>query len=158
MPPTPTTKTPGIRKRKASRRSATAARSSATVAAATTAVPTAETSQFVCPECGRAFTRAPALGSHRSRVHGVRGTSATSKSAAAKTTRTRRARQTSRRAATATAQTNGTQATRTRPTTAGVDRDALLATLFPNGVPPRESVIRELAAWLDQAEKLATQR
>jgi len=28
-------------------------------------------------------------------------------------------------------------------------------TLFPNGVPPRESVIRDLNAWLDEAERLA---
>jgi hypothetical protein len=27
--------------------------------------------------------------------------------------------------------------------------------LFPGGVPPRESVIRDVAAWLDQAERLA---
>jgi len=36
-----------------------------------------------------------------------------------------------------------------------VSRDALLQTLFPNGVPPRESVIRDLNAWLDEAERLA---
>ena len=28
-------------------------------------------------------------------------------------------------------------------------------TLFPNGVPPRESVVRDLNAWLDEAERLA---
>jgi hypothetical protein len=36
-----------------------------------------------------------------------------------------------------------------------VDRDALLQALFPNGVPPREDVIRQVASWLDQAERLA---
>jgi len=41
---------------------------------------------------------------------------------------------------------------------AAVNRDALLAALFPNGVPPRESVIREVAQWLDQAERLAKLR
>jgi hypothetical protein len=41
---------------------------------------------------------------------------------------------------------------------AAVNGDALLAALFPNGVPPREYVIRELAQWLDQAERLAKQR
>jgi len=46
----------------------------------------------------------------------------------------------------------------TRPGQSTIDRDALLAALFPEGVPPRESVIRELAAWLDQAERLAKQR
>jgi hypothetical protein len=30
-----------------------------------------------------------------------------------------------------------------------------LQTLFPNGVPPRESVIRNVNAWLDEAERLA---
>ena len=38
-----------------------------------------------------------------------------------------------------------------------VDRDALLGALFPNGIPARESVIRDLNAWLDQAERLARQ-
>jgi len=45
-----------------------------------------------------------------------------------------------------------------RPPSVKIDRDALLAALFPEGVPPRESVIRELAAWLDQAERLAKHR
>jgi hypothetical protein len=40
-------------------------------------------------------------------------------------------------------------------TRATVDRDALLRALFPNGIPARESVIRDLNAWLDQAERLA---
>jgi hypothetical protein len=51
-----------------------------------------------------------------------------------------------------------TGATRTSAPSAGVNRDALLATLFPNGVPPRESVIREVASWLDQAERIAKGR
>jgi hypothetical protein len=42
--------------------------------------------------------------------------------------------------------------------TASVDRDALLAAVFPNGVPPKESVIRDVSAWLDEAEKLARRR
>ena len=33
--------------------------------------PSKTASALVCPECGRSFTRAAALGSHRSRVHGV---------------------------------------------------------------------------------------
>jgi hypothetical protein len=36
-----------------------------------------------------------------------------------------------------------------------VDRDALLQALFPNGIPARESVIREVNGWLDEAERLA---
>jgi hypothetical protein len=31
----------------------------------------------------------------------------------------------------------------------------LLSTLFPNGMPARETVIREVNAWLAQAERLA---
>jgi hypothetical protein len=36
-----------------------------------------------------------------------------------------------------------------------LDRDALLARIFPAGVPAREAVIREANAWLDEAERLA---
>jgi hypothetical protein len=36
-----------------------------------------------------------------------------------------------------------------------VDRDALLQALFPNGIPARENVIRELNGWLDEAERLS---
>ena len=36
-----------------------------------------------------------------------------------------------------------------------VNRDALLQALFPNGIPARESVIRDLNAWLDEGERLA---
>src|SRR5262249_43299591 len=32
--------------------------------------------RFTCPECGRTFATAAALGSHRSRAHGVAGQSA----------------------------------------------------------------------------------
>jgi hypothetical protein len=31
----------------------------------------------------------------------------------------------------------------------------LLRALFPNGIPAKESVIREVNAWLDQAERLS---
>jgi hypothetical protein len=37
----------------------------------------------------------------------------------------------------------------------GINRDRLLQTLFPNGVPAQEEVIRRASAWLDEAEKLA---
>jgi hypothetical protein len=30
--------------------------------------------------------------------------------------------------------------------------------LFPNGIPAREEVIRDIAAWLDHAERLARRR
>jgi hypothetical protein len=39
-----------------------------------------------------------------------------------------------------------------------VNRDALLQTLFPSGIPANEGMIRSLAAWLDEAERLATTR
>jgi len=31
----------------------------------------------------------------------------------------------------------------------------LLKALFPNGIPPREDVIRAVNSWLDDAERLA---
>lgn len=40
----------------------------------------AKQNNFVCPECGRKFGRAQALGAHRSRAHGVAGTSRATKS------------------------------------------------------------------------------
>jgi uncharacterized C2H2 Zn-finger protein len=102
--------------------------------------------ELTCPECGKIFTRAASLGAHRNRAHGVAGTSK------ARSSRRRRG---------AIASVNGRRrATRTRPSStdgarAGVDRDALLQALFPNGLPARESVIRATNAWLDQAESLA---
>lgn len=106
------------------------------------------TSEFTCPECGRTFTRAAALGAHRRRAHGVVGATAKtrsrSRSGAARTSQTR--------------QSGATRSRRSRASTAGrqeVDRDALLQTLFPNGVPAREAVIRAANDWLDQAEHLA---
>jgi hypothetical protein len=36
-----------------------------------------------------------------------------------------------------------------------VNRDALLQTIFPNGLPAREEVIRRVNVWLDEAERLA---
>jgi hypothetical protein len=39
-----------------------------------------------------------------------------------------------------------------------VDRDALLAAIFPQGIPPRENVIRAVNSWLDEAERLARMR
>jgi hypothetical protein len=42
-----------------------------------------------------------------------------------------------------------------RRTGNATDRDALLKALFPNGIPPREDVIRAVNSWLDDAERLA---
>ena len=114
--------------------------------------------QFTCPECGRVFSRAAALGAHRKAAHGVAG----SKSSRART-RSRASRRTS-------TQSTGTQpgrrstATATRSnasrdgTAASVNRDTLLAAIFPQGIPPRESVIRAVNTWLDEAERLARMR
>jgi len=41
------------------------------------------------------------------------------------------------------------------PRAAGPAMDTLLQTLFPNGLPAREEVIRRANAWLDEAECLA---
>jgi hypothetical protein len=39
-----------------------------------------------------------------------------------------------------------------------VNRDALLQALFPAGIPAKESVIRSVNSWLDEAERLARMR
>ena len=46
----------------------------------------------------------------------------------------------------------------TRSSASGVDRNALLRALFPNGIPPREEVIAQANAWLDEAERLTQLR
>jgi hypothetical protein len=97
---------------------------------------------LVCPECGKTFTRPASLGAHRRQAHGVAGTTHA---------RTRRpARTRSRRPA-----TTRTRSTTTSRPSAGVNRDALLGALFPDGIPPREELIRSVNAWLDEAERLA---
>lgn len=94
-----------------------------------------KTAELKCPECGKTFGRAASLGAHRNRAHGVAGGS--------KTATSRRSRP-------------RTNAKRTsRPQHHGVDRDQLLEAVFPNGVPPREDVIRRVGSWLDEAERLA---
>jgi endogenous inhibitor of DNA gyrase (YacG/DUF329 family) len=82
---------------------------------------------FECPECGRTFNRAPALGAHRRRSHGVVGA--------------RRQRASRQRTS-----ADG------RPSK--VDHDALLQALFPAGLPARAEVLRDLNAWLDEAERI----
>jgi hypothetical protein len=39
-----------------------------------------------------------------------------------------------------------------------VNRDGLLRSLFPTGIPAREDAIRQVNAWLDEAERLARMR
>jgi Zinc finger, C2H2 type len=120
---------------------------------------TAKSTEFVCPECGRTFTRAASLGAHRRGAHKIPG--ATSKAAAqsekssttastTKTARRRRAR-TGKRAAAPAIRTNSAS-------NGATNRDALLQTLFPSGIPAKESVIRSVNRWLDEAERLARLR
>lgn len=112
---------------------------------------------LTCPECGKTFTRPASLGAHRNRAHGVVGAS---KRRAGRSSRSRSGGATRRRGST---QATRQQATRTRSRSSssdvsrggGVNRDQLLQTLFPNGVPAREAVIRRANAWLDEAERLA---
>lgn len=125
------------RPRSAAKKRAAAPRGSRTK---TTAAAASNTT-FTCPECGKTFSRAASLGAHRNRAHGVTG-------ASGRRTETRRHTSpatTSRR----TASTRGRQNS--------IDRDALLQALFPSGIPAKESVIRDVNAWLDQAERLARQ-
>jgi uncharacterized C2H2 Zn-finger protein len=117
--------------------------------------------QFVCPECGRTFTRAAALGAHRNRAHGIAGSSRSA--TASKGGRRQTTRRSGRHSATQTTAAGSTQAGRTsrqarsrRAQSGPADiRNTLLKAAFPNGVPPREDVIRDLAAWLDEGERLA---
>jgi predicted RNA-binding Zn-ribbon protein involved in translation (DUF1610 family) len=110
--------------------------------------------QFTCPECGRVFSRAAALGAHRKAAHGVAG----SKSSRARTRS--RASNRPRKQSTRTLPGRRSTATATRSnasrdgSAASVNRDALLAVIFPQGIPPRENVIRALNSWLDDAERL----
>ena len=116
-----------------------------------------ESEQFQCPECGRVFTRAAALGAHRRRAHGVVGAAAHARA------KSSRARSAGARNATvrATAASSAASVRRTPSRRAGrgsasqLDRDALLQKVFPDGVPAREAVIRAAKAWLDDAERLA---
>ncbi len=110
--------------------------------------------EFTCPECGKTFTRAASLGAHRKQTHGVAGAS----------TQPRRRTRRRSRATTAVAGAGATRRTtsaRRRAAAARsanqgeIDRDRLLQTLFPNGLPAREEVIQRANAWLDEAEQLA---
>ena len=114
--------------------------------------------EFACPECGKTFTRAASLGAHRQRAHGIAGASKKTASRSRNRDqgsgngRSRRRSTSRRRAGAAGAMRSGQQG---RDGQAGVNRDQLLRTLFPNGVPPQEDVIRRLTDWLDEAERLA---
>jgi uncharacterized C2H2 Zn-finger protein len=103
-----------------------------------------------CPECGATFTRAASLGAHRNRAHGVAGASTR-----ARRTRARRGHRNGSSTTRRSAPTAQQQTARPRDRSSGINRDALLQSIFPNGVPAREEVIRRANAWLDEAEQLA---
>jgi len=122
---------------------------------------TDKSNEFVCPECGRTFTRAAALGSHRRNAHNVVGAASQSRvqtaEAATKTSRTPTT--TRRRRTGTTTKTMATPAGRSSsPSNGALNRDALLQTLFPNGIPAKENVIRSVNSWLDEAERLTRLR
>jgi uncharacterized C2H2 Zn-finger protein len=130
---------PRARSKTASRKATTKKRSSvktSTPARRGQAGSAASATTFTCPECGKTFTRAASLGAHRNRTHGVSGVSA--RNGSAKSTR----------------RVSASRGTNSQPRQ-NVDRDALLAALFPSGIPAKERVIREVNSWLDQAERLA---
>ena len=116
-------------------------------------------SEFTCPECGKTFSRAQALGAHRRQAHGVAGTS---RKAPAKATR--RTRTATRAAAAAAPTGRRTRRVTQRPrsssdgSSAAVNRDALLKALVPAGIPPRQDVIAAVNEWLAEGERLARLR
>ncbi len=120
--------------------------------------------QFTCPECGKTFGSAAALGSHRKNSHGVAGASTRTKSRQRATTTGTQGR--GRPATRAARSTNSTGTRRrgrlpgsqSRPKTGAVNRDALLQALFPGGIPASEETIRSLSAWLDEAERITSSR
>src|SRR6266511_1745500 len=138
-----------------------------------------KTARLVCPECGKTFTRPASLGAHRNRAHGIAGASAVARANAKKATRAGKAAaaRSASRGKTAARSTPAAsvkrQATSRPPTArpagstrrrssngqhAPVDRDKLLQSLFPTGIPAREDAIRQVNAWLDEAERLARMR
>lgn len=111
--------------------------------------------EFVCPECGRRFARAAALGAHRRSAHGVVGARTRARATARGEARGSRARRTRPAASEGGV---STQRSRRSGQDGALDRDALLKAVFPNGIPPSEEVVRSLNAWLDEAERLASTR
>ena len=129
-----------------------AGRKRATRASAAASSKTSTSSELTCPECGRTFSRPAALGAHRSRVHGVAGTSQNARS---------RRNAAARKTAAARTPRTQTGPTAPRPARGGrgsVDHDALLSALFPAGIPPRQDLVAAVNDWLDQADRLARQR
>ena len=155
----------------ASRRKRATSRSVAPAASASSAEEARKDRMLVCPECGKTFKRPAGLGAHRSAAHGVAGSSrgARSKSPTRNAGKTASAKAASAKAGTASAsncaQRRGAQATTSRARSRSsrengrrLDRDKLLAVLFPDGVPAKVSVIQALTPWLDEAERLSKMR
>ncbi len=127
-----------------------------------------EQAELKCPECGKTFTRAASLGAHRSAAHGVAGSSRQAKRSIAKrrtrTTeatagkRTRRSASQASGARSATVQRRRTQTTNGHNGHGRINRDALLRTVFPKGIPASDEAITRAKAWLDEAEKIARTR
>jgi hypothetical protein len=108
----------------------------------------ASDNQNRCPECGRTFGRAQALGAHRRQAHGVAGTSRRAQARAAAVRRPGAGGRRLRTSSTANDSSRGD----------AVDRDRLLQALFPNGIPARAEVIRAVEAWLAEAERVVKMR
>lgn len=137
-----------------SRRATTGSKASTATSKQTTGDDT-----LTCPECGKTFARAASLGAHRNRAHGVVGaskrrTGGRGSSRNGATQRTGRAQSTPQQTTGTRSRASSSDGGRSR----GVNRDQLLQTLFPNGVPAREEVIRRANAWLDEAERLASSK
>jgi hypothetical protein len=117
-----------------------------------------KSTEFVCPECGRTFTRAASLGAHRRAAHNVVGAKSQSAAQGAKpATKTSPTATAARRRRTRT-KTAAPARQSSAPSNGVLNRDALLQTLFPNGIPAKESVIRSVNSWLDEAERLTRLR
>ena len=122
--------------------------------------------EFKCPECGRTFSRAAALGAHRQAAHGVAGAKAKRKLATRGAGRSRRAATTATSGATSTRESSQSTKQPARRAQAGsaarragsngIDRDALLKIVFPSGIPARQEALRGVDAWLQEAERLST--
>ena len=129
--------------------------SSTKAAGATPSQQEQEQGAFVCPECGKTFSRPQALGAHRSRSHGVAGSSRAARAKASSARGAARAGETGAgRIRRRSASTRGT----VQQVNDGFDRDTVLAALFPNGIPAKARVIAALAPWLEEAERLSRMR
>ena len=130
------------------------ARKAASASTASKSSNTSSAKQLTCPECGRIFTRPAALGAHRRRAHGVLGASSVKKRNGGRASRRTRGMANGQRTRAVSAGRTG----RSGNGAGSINRDALLAAIFPHGIPPREQVMRAANQWLDEAERLARLR